>query len=73
MENKKIMAFVLTGALASGTIGAGSTVYAVDDSTDYVLTIPATLAVENAGWNATDGKLQKLRMAKLLTVIRSLQ
>ncbi len=61
MENKKIMAFVLTGALASGTIGAGSTVYAVGDSTDYVLTIPATLAVENAGWNATEGITAKVK------------
>ena len=61
MENKKIMAFVLTGALASGTLSAGSTVLAVDDSTDYVLTIPATLAVENPGWNATDGITAKVK------------
>ena len=28
---------------------------AVDTTSDYTLTIPATLAVANSGWNATDG------------------
>lgn len=53
---RKLLSFLLTLAMVVGLMpGMGMTAYAADNSTDYVLTIPATLDVQQAGWNATDG------------------
>ena len=46
-------------SLWSGT--DGTIVSAADNSTDYTITIPATLSVANAGWNATDGITAKVK------------
>ena len=39
----------------------GTIVSAAENSTDYTITIPATLSVANAGWNATDGIKAKVK------------
>ena len=55
MKQKKLAAITLVAATA--VLGSGVSVYALPavTSTDYTITIPATLEVANAGWNATDG------------------
>ena len=59
MKMKKLTSIALAAALAIGTFGfsvpANATEPLVTTTTDYVITIPATLNVANAGWNATDG------------------
>ena len=58
MKRKKLTSFALAAALAIGTFGFSVPAKATEPTTtttDYVLTIPATLSVKNAGWNATDG------------------
>lgn len=62
---KKLFAFVCAFTLVAAPAafngnsmwsGAdGTIVSAAENSTDYTITIPATLSVANAGWNATDG------------------
>ncbi|MBQ8942675.1 MAG: hypothetical protein IJ062_12640 [Firmicutes bacterium] len=65
MKFKKAMAFALTGALTAGAVCSGvfadgnqTTVkltVAEKYDTDYVMTIPADLTVENKGFNALSG------------------
>ena len=55
MKRRKLTAIALTAAMTVGAIGMNAPVHATENSTDYILTIPATLDVANAGWNATDG------------------
>lgn len=56
MKMKKLTTFALAAALAIGTFGFSVPAKATEvTTTDYVLTIPATLNVKDAGWNATDG------------------
>ena len=56
MKMKKLTSIALAAALAIGTFGFSVPAKATEvTTTDYVLTIPATLSVANAGWNATDG------------------
>lgn len=55
MKQKKLATITLVAATA--VLGSGVSVNALPavTSTDYTITIPATLEVANAGWNATDG------------------
>ena len=56
MKMKKLTSIALAAALAIGTFGFSVPAKATEvTTTDYVLTIPATLNVKDAGWNATDG------------------
>ncbi len=55
MKQKKLATIALAAALAIGTFGISVPAKAAENSTDYTITIPATLSVANAGWNATDG------------------
>ena len=55
MKMKKFTTFALAAAFTIGTFGISVPVKAADNSTDYTITIPATLTVEQKGWNATDG------------------
>ncbi len=58
MKQKKVATIALVAAMAIGTIGFSVPVKATEPTTtttDYVLTIPATLTVAQSGWNATDG------------------
>ena len=57
MKMKKLTTFALATALAIGTFGFSVPAKATEPTptTDYVLTIPATLTVAQSGWNATDG------------------
>lgn len=62
MKMKRWMTLALSGVLVAGTLGYGSAPAKADEaySTDYVITIPATLDVANKGWNGTDGITAKL-------------
>ena len=77
MEQKRIRPSRLlarAGALSLGLLMAlASPALAAGDSTAYTLTIPATLTVANAGWNATDGICVKgtLATGRKLTVTAS--
>ena len=57
MKMKKLTTFALAAALAIGTFGFSVPAKATEPTTttDYVLTIPATLTVAQSGWNTTDG------------------
>ena len=57
MKMKKLSTIALAAAMAIGTFGFSVPAKAAElpETTDYVLTIPATLSVASAGWNATDG------------------
>lgn len=56
MKLKKLASLALAGALTLGLLPAfSSPVLAADGDTSYTLTIPSTLTVVNAGWNATTG------------------
>ena len=55
MKMKKLTTFALAAALAIGTFGISVPAKAAENSTDYTITIPATLTVAQSGWNATDG------------------
>lgn len=55
MKMRKFTTFALAAALALGTFGFSVPAKAADNSTDYTITIPATLTVAQSGWNATDG------------------
>ena len=61
MKMKKLTSVALAAALAIGTFGFSVPAKAVENSTDYVLTIPAELNVANAGWNETDGITAKVK------------
>ena len=53
MKMKRWMTLALSGVLVAGTLGYGSAPVKADEaySTDYAITIPATLNVQSAGWN----------------------
>lgn len=53
---RKLLSFLLTLVMIMGLMPAFSMTALADVTTSsYILTIPATLTVGNAGWNATDG------------------
>lgn len=62
MKLKRWMTLALSGVLAAGTLGYASVPAKADVaySTEYEITIPSTLNVQNAGWNATTGITAKL-------------
>ena len=55
MKKKQLAAVAMAGVLAAGVLSYGVSAQAEGNSTDYTITIPATLTVGNAGWNATAG------------------
>ena len=57
MKQKKLATIALVAAMTIGTLGFSVPVNAVGytNTTDYTITIPATLEVANAGWNETSG------------------
>ena len=61
MKQKKVATIALVTAMAIGTLGFSVPAKAADNSTDYTITIPATLTVEQKGWNATDGITAKVK------------
>lgn len=61
MKMKKLTTITLAVAMAIGTFGFSVPTKAADNSTDYVLTVPASLNVANAGWNATEGITAKVK------------
>ena len=61
MKQKKVATIVLVAAMTIGTLGFSVPAKAADNSTDYTITIPATLTVEQKGWNATDGITAKVK------------
>jgi hypothetical protein len=61
MKMKKLSTIALAAAMAIGTFGFSVPAKAAENSTDYTITIPATLSVESAGWNATDGITAKVK------------
>ena len=61
MKQKKLATIALVAAMAIGTLGFSVPAKAADNSTDYTITIPATLTVEQKGWNATDGITAKVK------------
>ena len=74
MKLKKLASLALAGALTLGLMpGMTMTALADGDTSSYTLTIPSTLNVANAGWNATDGisATGTLAIGKKLTVTAS--
>lgn len=75
MKMKKLSTIALAAAMAIGTFGFSVPAKAADNSTDYTITIPATLTVAQSGWNATDGIKAQVKSgdtfdsSKKLTVI----
>lgn len=61
MKQKKVATIALVAAMTIGTLGFSVPAKAADKSTDYTITIPATLTVEQKGWNATDGITAKVK------------
>jgi hypothetical protein len=61
MKMKKFTTFALAAAFTIGTFGISVPVKAAENSTDYTITIPATLTVKQKGWNATDGITAKVK------------
>lgn len=61
MKQKKVATIALVAAMTIGTLGFSVPAKAAENSTDYTITIPATLSVESAGWNATDGITAKVK------------
>ncbi|MBR1700408.1 MAG: hypothetical protein IJ716_00485 [Lachnospiraceae bacterium] len=55
MKKKQLTAIAMAGVLAAGVLSYGVSAQADGYSTDYTITIPATLNVADAGWNATSG------------------
>lgn len=70
---KSLFAMALTGTVLTGMM-PGTTLksYAADNSTDYVLTIPATLDVQQAGWNATDGLAAQVKSGDTFSATKKL-
>lgn len=70
---KKILSLALAVTLALGLMSGMSMTALADGDTSYTLTIPSTLTVANAGWNATDGisATGTLASGKKLTVTAS--
>ena len=61
MKQKKVATITLVAAMTIGTLGFSVPAKAADKSTDYTITIPATLTVEQKGWNAIDGITAKVK------------
>ena len=55
MKQKKVATIALVAAMAIGTLGFSIPAKADGSTTDYVLTIPAKLTVENVEWNDAGG------------------
>ena len=70
---KSLFAMALIGTVLTGMM-PGTTLksYAADNSTDYVLTIPATLDVQQAGWNATDGLAAQVKSGDTFSATKKL-
>ena len=70
---KSLFAMALTGTVLTGMM-PGTTLksQAADNSTDYVLTIPATLDVQQAGWNATDGLAAQVKSGDTFSATKKL-
>lgn len=70
---KSLFAIALSGVVLTGMI-PGTTLksYAADNSTDYVLTIPATLDVQSVGWNATDGLAAQVKSGDTFSATKKL-
>ena len=69
----KLLGVLLMLAMVIGLLpGMGLTAYAADNSTDYVLTIPATLDVQQAGWNATDGLAARVKSGDTFSATKKL-
>lgn len=70
---KSLFAMALTGTVLTGMM-PGTTLksYAADNSTDYVLTIPATLDVQQAGWNVTDGLAAQVKSGDTFSATKKL-
>ena len=71
---KRFLCILLNLALVLGMMqGMTMTALAAEGDTSYTLTIPSTLTVANAGWNATDGisATGTLASGKKLTVTAS--
>ena len=70
---RKLLSFLLTLTMILGLVpGMSLTAYAADNSTDYVLTIPATLDVQQAGWNATDGLAARVKSGDTFSATKKL-
>ena len=70
---RKLLGVLLMLAMVIGLLpGMGLTAYAADNSTDYVLTIPATLDVQQAGWNATDGLAARVKSGDTFSATKKL-
>ena len=70
---KSLFAIALSGTVLTGMM-PGTTLksYAADNSTDYVLTIPATLDVQSVGWNATDGLAAQVKSGDTFSATKKL-
>lgn len=70
---KSLFAIALSGVVLTGmTPGTTLKSYAADNSTDYVLTIPATLDVQSVGWNATDGLAAQVKSGDTFSATKKL-
>lgn len=70
---KRFLGILLSLALVLSLMpGMSMTAYAEDNSTDYVLTIPATLDVQQAGWNATDGLAAQVKSGDTFSATKKL-
>ena len=61
MKQNKVATIALVAAMAIGTFGFSVPAKATEPTTDYVLTIPASLNVTTAGWNETAGITAKVK------------
>ena len=61
MQMKRLAALAVAGAAVVGTMGYGALAKANEPSSDYTITIPATLEVENSGWNDAGGITAKVK------------
>ena len=76
MKMRKLTSIILAAAVTVGTLGwnISSNASEMQVTTNYVLTIPETLNVTTAGWNATTGicaqakELERFSEEKMLTV-----
>ena len=74
MKIKKVLlSLFTTGVMVLGMMpGMSQTAQAAGNSTDYVLTIPATLDVQQAGWNATDGLAAQVKSGDTFSATKKL-
>jgi len=61
MQMKRLAALAVVGAVVVGTMGYGALAKANEPSSDYTITIPATLEVKNSGWNNAGGITAKVK------------